>query len=262
MIVTLLTDFGTADYYVAAMKGAILSRAPRATIVDLTHEIPPQDIHQAAFTTLAAYRTFPAKTVHTVVVDPGVGSERRPIAVVAGEQFFGGPDNGVFSYVLDREPAARVFHITNERFFQQPVSTTFHGRDIFAPVAAALAGGAKPAEIGEEVRDCVRLDSVAPERVSANSLRGRILHVDRFGNCVTNFTAADLPPEQVSRGFRLMLGRQEIRSLRRHYAEAEATGEVFAIWGSAGFLEISANRESAALRLCARPGQPIDLSLA
>ena len=140
-VITLLTDFGTADYFVGAVKGAILSVNPSAIVVDITHEIPPQDIEAGAFTLLAAYKTFPAGTIHVVVIDPGVGSTRRPIIVSANEQFFVGPDNGLFTYIYDREPSHRIFHVTSDRYFRPEPSSTFHGRDIFAPVAAALSKG-------------------------------------------------------------------------------------------------------------------------
>src|ERR671926_1403848 len=129
MIISLLTDFGTSDYFVGAMKGALLSVNPDAQIVDLTHEILPQDIEAGAFTLLAAYRTFPAGTIHVAVVDPGVGSTRRPIVVSANEQFFVGPDNGLFTYIYDREPSHKVFHVTAEKYFRTDPSSTFHGRD-------------------------------------------------------------------------------------------------------------------------------------
>src|SRR5215207_1942260 len=156
-VITLLTDFGTADYFVGAVKGAILSVNPAATIVDITHEIPPQDVAAGAFTLLATYKTFPAGTIHVAVVDPGVGSTRRPIIVSANEQFFVGPDNGLFTYIYDREPSPRTFHVTADRYFRPEPSTTFHGRDIFAPVAAALSNGVAPEEFGPEIDDEVRL---------------------------------------------------------------------------------------------------------
>ena len=168
-LITLLTDFGTADYFVGAMKGVILSVNPDARIVDITHEIPPQDIAAAAFTLLAAYVAFPAQTIHLSVVDPGVGSARRPILVMAGEQFFVGPDNGIFSYVIDREPKALVFHVNNEEYFRDPVSATFHGRDIFAPVAGALSNGVKPEKLGAEIDDYVRLTPLAPDKLGRES---------------------------------------------------------------------------------------------
>nr|MBA3320351.1 SAM-dependent chlorinase/fluorinase [Pyrinomonadaceae bacterium] len=144
MIVTLLTDFGAADYFVGAVKGVLLTICPGTTIVDITHEIPAHDVEAGAFTLLAAYDSFPPGTIHVAVVDPGVGSSRRPLLVVTADYFFVGPDNGLFSYILERESATRVFHLTNQEYFRPSVSLTFHGRDIFAPVAGALAGGVAP----------------------------------------------------------------------------------------------------------------------
>src|SRR5437867_7292922 len=138
-IITLLTDFGSQDYFAAAMKGVILSINPAAQIVAITHELPPQDIHAAAFNLLATYRDFPANTIHVAVVDPGVGSTRRAILIECAGQFFIGPDNGIFTWICEREGSYRAFHLTNEIVFRHPVSTTFHGRDIFAPVPAALS---------------------------------------------------------------------------------------------------------------------------
>ena len=186
-VITLLTDFGVADYFVGSVKGVILSLNPQARIVDLTHEIPAQDIEAAAFTLLAAYKSFPKGTVHVAVVDPGVGSTRRGIAVVAADQFFVGPDNGIFSYIYERESKFSVYELSNEEFFREPVSPTFHGRDIFAPVAAALSNGVKPAKLGPRVTDPVKLAPLTPE-VRDSRILARIIHIDRFGNCVTNIT--------------------------------------------------------------------------
>jgi len=188
MIVTLLTDFGTADYFVGAMKGALLSVNPRAQVVDITHEIPPQDIEAGAFTLLAAFEAFPAGTVHVAVVDPGVGSMRRAVVVEGGGHIFVGPDNGVFGHVYERVAPFRVFHVTNEKYFRPRVSETFHGRDVFAPVAGALAGGVRAEELGPSVEDFVRLPFARPSRDAEGALVASIIHVDRFGNCVTNIT--------------------------------------------------------------------------
>ncbi len=257
MIVTLLTDFGTADYFVAAMKGVVLGRAPAARLVDVTHEVPPQDVAAAAFTLLAVYRDFPPGTVHLVVVDPGVGSARRAIVASAAGQRFVGPDNGVLGYVLDREPGARVWHLDDPRRFRHPTSATFHGRDVFAPVAAALAMGAEPGSLGSEVRDPVRLASIAVRRDPDGTVHGAVLHVDRFGNCVTTLAPGDLPAGQ-GEALRLSVGGREVRRLRAHYAGAEP-GEPFAIRGSAGFLEVSVDGASAAERLGVRRGDPVVL---
>jgi hypothetical protein len=259
--ITLLTDFGTADYFVGAMKGAILSVNPAARIFDLTHEIPPHDIHAGAFALLASYTAFPPGTIHVAVVDPGVGSARRPLVASLGGQLFVGPDNGLFSYIYERErAAARVFHLTREEYFRQPVSHTFHGRDIFAPIASALSKGVAPDGLGEEITDYARLAPSLPVESDDGSLEGSIIHIDRFGNCVTNFTREHLQPEMFERGARILINDDEIVAFHRYYAEAGATaGELFAIWGSAGFLEISANLDSAARRLQARRWQSIKL---
>jgi len=260
MLVTLLTDFGTADYYVAAMKGVILSRDPRIRLVDVSHDVPPHDVRAGAFTLMAVHRTFPPGTIHVGVVDPGVGSARRPILAIAGGQLFVGPDNGLFSHVLDREPHPRVVHLSDPGFFRHPVSPTFHGRDVFAPVAAALATGTDPGAMGEEITDFVRLDPIAPRRDPDGGVRASVVHVDRFGNCVTGISRDDLPPGAGGRGIRVEIGGREIRVLRRYFAEEGAEeGELFAIWGSAGLLEIAADRDSAARRLGVRPGDPVRL---
>lgn len=243
-VITLLTDFGTADYFVGAVKGAILSVNRRAVIVDITHEIPPQDIEAGAFTLLAAYKTFPAGTIHLGVVDPGVGSKRRPIIVSANEQFFVGPDNGLFTYVYDREPSHRIVHITSDHFFRPQPSTTFHGRDVFAPVAAALANGVAFEEFGADIDDAVRLPSLETPL--------RIIHIDRFGNCVTNITRDQAPREIVVQG-------RTITEFRRFYGEGNDEA-LFAIWGSAGFLEISVNGGSAAQVLSVKRGDPISFT--
>ena len=242
-VITLLTDFGTADYFVGAVKGAILSVNPSAVIVDITHEIPPQDVAAGAFTLLAAYKTFPAGTIHAAVVDPGVGSTRRAIIVNANEQFFVGPDNGLFTYIYDRELSHRIVHVTADRFFRPDPSTTFHGRDIFAPVAAALSNGVAIEEFGAEINDALRLPSLETPL--------RIIHVDRFGNCVTNITRDRLPREIVVNGRR-------ITEFRRFYGEADKDS-LFLIWGSAGFLEISVNGGSAAQVLDAARGDIIQV---
>ena len=253
--ITLLTDFGAADYFVGAVKGAILSVNPSAAIVDITHEVPPQNIESAAFTLLSAYQTFPAGTIHVAVVDPGVGSARRPIIVRAGEHFFVGPDNGLFTYIYDRESSYEIFHVTAEKYFRQPASTTFHGRDIFAPVAAALSLGVKAEAFGPKIVDMVRLEnSLVPEVPRDGRVNGRIIHIDRFGNCITNITRDVF---DTAKGGSLVIKGKTIRNFREFYADSDGRDELFAIWGSAGFLEISINGASAAHRLKIKTGDRV-----
>ncbi|HSS21152.1 MAG TPA: SAM-dependent chlorinase/fluorinase [Pyrinomonadaceae bacterium] len=261
-IITLLTDFGTSDYFVAALKGRILSINPRAGIVDIAHDILPQDIEAAAFTLLSACETFPPGTIHVVVVDPGVGSSRRPLAVEASKMFFVGPDNGVFSYVYERLGRRRIIHLTDDSMFFQPVSSTFHGRDVFAPVAAAISLGVKPDQMGELITDAIRLPSLRPEMLRDESVRARVIHIDRFGNCVTNITDRELTFEMIAAGATLQINGKKITSFRRYFAEGAGREKLFAVWGSAGFLEIAAQNDSAAGILKAKRGDAITAILA
>ena len=242
--ITLLTDFGTTDYFVGAMKGVILSINPQAVIADITHEIPAQDVAAGAFMLLAAYDTFPAGTIHVAVVDPGVGSERRSIIVSAGNHLFVGPDNGIFTYIYDRDPSFDAYHITATRYFRRPVSATFHGRDIFAPVAAALSNGVDPSSLGPRISDPVRLSIPAGPQ---------IIHIDRFGNLITNITR-----DQFTEGSRLSVNGRVISAFRNFFGEnVGETDEPFAIWGSTGFLEIAINGGSAAEILRVKRGDQI-----
>jgi S-adenosylmethionine hydrolase len=254
MIIALLSDFGTKDYFVGAMKGAILSVNETAKIVDITHEITPQDVISASFTLRACYRNFPKKTIFAAVVDPGVGSNRRAILVQTDDYYFVAPDNGLLSFVFDTKESFRVFELTDEIFFAEKVSRTFHGRDIFAPVAAHLSNGVPPNEFGNEVEDFIRFKTERPRRVSDRKIEAEIIHIDRFGNLITNLEQTDLPEN-----FTLEIGAKKISKLQNFFAEAE-TGEVFMILGSAGFLEIVAYQASAANLLNAKIGQKFLIS--
>jgi S-adenosylmethionine hydrolase len=257
-LITLLTDFGTEDYFVAAVKGVILASNPNARIVDMTHDIAPQDIEAGAFTLLAACPSFPPGTIHVAVVDPGVGSSRRPILIEASEQFFVGPDNGIFSYICERSSQPEIVHLTNAKYFRHPVSPTFNGRDVFAPVAAAISTGIKPSELGDKIKDYVSLKPLKAETSQSGEIIGRIIHIDRFGNCVTNITQAELTPEMIAAGAKLRLKRRVVKSFRRYFAEETGSKDkVFAIWGSAGFLEIAAAQQSAAKVLSVRRGDSV-----
>ena len=259
-IISLLTDFGDVDYFVAAMKGVILSIKREVTFVDISHEVPQHDVAAAAFTLLACYRDFPPGTIHLGVVDPGVGSDRRPIAVSTGDYTFVGPDSGLFSHVLDREPAARVIHLNREKYFRPNPSTTFHGRDIFAPVAGALASGVAVSDLGEEISDPVRLTSSLRCEAAVDGLwDAAIIHIDRFGNCITNLRREDLLSDSAD-SLIIEVNGHAITKMNRCYADAvNAADEFFAIWGSAGFLELSAYCASAAQRLGVSCGSPIRL---
>ncbi|MBI1902740.1 MAG: SAM-dependent chlorinase/fluorinase [Planctomycetia bacterium] len=262
-IVTLLTDFGTADYFVAAVKGVILGRCPGATLIDVTHDVPAHDVAAAAFTLLAVHRSFPPGTVHLAVVDPGVGSARRPIAAAAGGQLFVAPDNGLLDYVLQRESGARVHHVTAEQLFQRPTSATFQGRDVFAPVAAALAVGTAPSHLGPAIHDFVKLPPLRPATDADGVWHGSVLHVDRFGNCVTTFARDEAPGTNLKgRSFRLTVGSRAVTELREFYAAGgESPEALFAIWGSAGFLEVSAWRDSAARLTGVKRGDAVALRM-
>jgi S-adenosylmethionine hydrolase len=257
-ILSLLTDFGTTDYFVGAMKGAILSVNADARIIDITHEIPPHDIYAGAFALLAAYSSFPRRTIHVAVVDPGVGSERRPILVTTRDYYFVGPDNGLFGYVYEREEEVRVFHLTNDKYFRATVSNTFHGRDLFAPVAAAVSKGVAPEELGQEITDYVRLEPLAVRGLEDGRMEASVIHVDRFGNCITNLTRECLTEEMLLKRARLLIRGREITSFRKFFAEEGAgPGELFAVWGSAGFLELAAFQTSAATLLGIKRGEPV-----
>ena len=257
-LITLTTDFGQSDHYVGAMKGVILSICPRARIVDISHGVGAFEIAEAAFTLSQAYRYFPRGAVHVVVVDPGVGTSRRPILAQAAGQYFIAPDNGVLSMIYAREKH-RVRAISSVRYFLRPVSNTFHGRDIFAPVAAHLAGGIAPARFGKPIADYLRLDFDKPARTGRRAWTGAILKVDRFGNLVTNFSVEEFP-DLDKRAFQMAVGPQRIDAFARNYAE-RGPGEAFLILGSAGYYEISVSQSSAAKLLGCAAGAPLELTL-
>ena len=251
-IVTLTTDFGTSDSYVGTMKGVILRLNPHASIVDITHGVPPQDVHSGAFQFDSASPYFPPGTIHVVVVDPGVGTERKPILVVGPDAYFICPDNGLLSYCFIRagfplprsEPFGtgpvslpkgwRAYHLNNPQFWNNPVSSTFHGRDLFAPVAGYLSRGVPPERMGVPLGE-VAAFSVPMPLEQGGQLLGSVLSVDRFGNLVTNIPAGSL----ASRGAPITIdvGGHQLRGLANSY---QAGAPLLAIIGSHGYLEISA----------------------
>jgi S-adenosyl-L-methionine hydrolase (adenosine-forming) len=260
-IITLTTDFGLNDHFIGAMKGVILETAPDAQIVDISHAVQPFDILDGALTISQAYSYFPSGTVHMVIVDPGVGTTRRPIILTGDRHLFVAPDNGVLSLVYAREERLSVRHVTAEHYFLQPRSNTFHGRDIFSPVAAFLAKGVDPDRFGEEVTDYVRFAAPRPKPVDERTLRGVVLKVDRFGNLITNITPPDIPGlfEATPPAFKIAVGgKGQVTRICANYAEG-APGEAFGILGSMGFLEIATNRGSAFQILGAGKGSEVNV---
>lgn len=257
-LITLLTDFGLEDHFVGVMKGVIAGIAPKAQVVDITHEVQPFQVGQARFLLGEAWRYFPARTIHVVVVDPGVGSERRALLAEAGGQVFIGPDNGVLSDVLAL-PKAKVRELSNRKLWLGKVSATFHGRDVFAPVAAHLAAGVTPAKTGKLITDAHRLPVPAPVRTGKRFWTGEVLHVDRFGNLITNLAAAEFP-ELGKRRVVLKVGYELIEGLSPSYASA-APGAVVAVLGSGGTIEIAINQGRADRKLGVGAGSPVDLEL-
>ena len=241
--IALLTDFGWADTYAGIMKGVILNINPDVNIVDLAHGIHPQDVLQAAVKLKSASPFFPPKTVFVSIVDPGVGSGRQAIIVKTAKHIFLAPDNGLLSLVLEQEKNFEIYSITNNAFFLKPVSNTFHGRDIFAPVAAHLSKGVEPTQFGPRVEECVRIKLPVP-RIDRRHQRveGDVIDIDVFGNLITNIELkhAAFLGETIA----IHVGGKTINKLSSSYAQVR-TGELLAIWGSRGYLEVSVNHGSA-----------------
>jgi S-adenosylmethionine hydrolase len=260
-IITLTTDFGLNDHFIGTMKGVILNIFPEARIVDINHAVQAFDVLDGALAISQAYSYFPSGAIHVVVVDPGVGTARRPILATTERHHFVAPDNGVLSLVYDREERLSVRHITAEHYFLPGPCQTFHGRDIFAPVAANLAKGVQPQNFGEEITDYVRFAAPRPKPVDERTIRGLVLRVDRFGNLITNITPQDAPQlfETPPPPFTIAVGdKGQVSRLCSHYAEG-APGEVFGILGSMGFLELATNRGSASQLLGAGKGSEVNV---
>jgi S-adenosyl-L-methionine hydrolase (adenosine-forming) len=253
-IITLTTDFGTRDWFVGTMKGIMLGINSRAAIVDLTHEIPPGDIRAGAFALMAGCRYFPKGTVHMAVVDPGVGSQRQAIAVQTVDYFFVGPDNGVLSWALPREKIKAIRQLDNPKYFLKTISRTFHGRDIFAPVAAHLSRGLSLERLGRELKDFVRLPWLKPTR-QRGEICGEILYIDHFGNAITNIEAVLVSGRR--KVTCEVIGRRKVRCpLAAFYGAVPANSPV-AVIGSSGFLEIAVNGSSAAQRFGLKIGNAL-----
>lgn len=251
-LITLTTDFGSRDWFVGTAKGVIHGIEPKAAIIDLTHEVAPGDIRAAAFALAVSCRFFPAGTVHVVVVDPGVGGTRRALAVQTRKYFFVGPDNGVLSWAMRRERIQAIHALEDSTYFLKPVSRTFHGRDVFAPAAARLCQGISIKKLGPQLRDYVRLDWPEP-KASSHGLRGEVVYIDRFGNAITNINAADLARKKA---LEIVLEGKKVCPVAETY-ESVAAGQLVAMRGSSGFLELAINGGNAARRLHIEVGAPV-----
>jgi hypothetical protein len=261
-IVTLTTDFGISDHFVGTIKGVILEINPEAEIIDISHSVQPFDVLDGALAISQAYSYFPASTVHLVVVDPGVGTARRPIILSTERHHFVAPDNGVLSLIYGREERVHVRHVSAQHYFLQPISNTFHGRDIFAPVSAYLSKGVDSEKFGEEITDYVKFNAPKPKPVDQQTLKGVVLKADRFGNLITNITPQDAPMlfGDNPSPFKIVIGKHEITDIKTSYAEGEP-GEVFAILNSMGYLEIAANRAPAAQIVGTAKGTEVSILL-
>jgi len=258
-IITLTTDYGTDDHLVGVLKGVILKINPDAQIIDITHAVTPYDLLDGALQIASAYTYFPPRTIHVVIVDPGVGTERRPILVSGQNQYFVAPDNGVLSAVFDKEQNFTVRHLTSEHYFNLPVSRTFHGRDIFAPVASWLSKNWQPASMGEVIEDFKRFAMPKPKETNG-SWKGVVLKVDSFGNLITNFRAEDLLPESLEKGeIKLQVGNHNVARMVPMFAGGNP-GEPVAYIGSSGYLEVAVNKGNAAKQLAIGRGAPVLLT--
>jgi len=260
-VVTLLTDFGERDYFVASMKGVILNINPQARIVDLSHQVGPQQVDEAAYLLKSCYRYFPEGTVHVVVVDPGVGSARRPLLVTSSRYYFVAPDNGVLTDVLQEEVSVEVREIENKQYRLDAEGATFDGRDLFAPAAAWLTRGQPPGSYGRLIRDYVRLPSQEPAW-EGQALVGRIIYVDHFGNLISNVTPLHLKEVQGKlRRSRVTIrvGGTVIEGLTSHYAEGSPDAPQ-ALINSNGQLEVFVKEGSAAEWLKLGRGERIEVS--
>ena len=250
--IALITDFGLADAYVGAMKGVILSIVPSTTIVDITHDVLPQKIDQAAYLLWSSFKFFPKGTIFVCVIDPGVGSERKILCVETDDYLFLAPDNGILKYIFHHYNKADVFEVSNEKYFADDISSTFHGRDIFAPVAAHLADGVSPSKLGDALTPefgAEWFNTIDPGK--KGTYRGKVLHIDRFGNLITDFMFENEVKSKLS----LNAGTHKIINYFSNYAEA--TGHPFMIRGSSKLLEVSLRNNNAANFLRANVNQKL-----
>jgi S-adenosyl-L-methionine hydrolase (adenosine-forming) len=259
-IITLTTDYGTSDHFVGVMKGVILSINPEVEVVDITHHVLPHDILDGALTIGQAYKYFPPKTIHVVVVDPGVGTERRPLLVAGDQHYFVAPDNGVLSSVYDQVDSLYTWNVISEHYFRHPVSKTFQGRDVFAPVAAWLSKSWQTSAFGEAITDVARF-AIPKPKTAGNTVTGLVLRIDNFGNVITNITAQDVPALVAADGkFTIRAGTSTINKVVGTFADAAANQPV-GIIGSSGYLEIALNKGSAARTLGVARGAEVTVEV-
>lgn len=254
-IITLLTDFGTRDHYVATMKGVILKINPKCLLIDISHEVNKQNIKEGAFLLDSAFSYFPKGTIHLAVIDPGVGSGRKPILFKTKNYFFIGPDNGLLTIAAERDGVRDVFELTNKKYFLPNISKTFHGRDIFAPVAAYLSLKIKPENFGKKIGSWVKLDLKEPI-LKGDKLLGEIVYIDSFGNLISNIDQKRLMSFIGSTLFNIKIKRKKISEIKQGYWEGKE-GEILALIGSRGFLEISVKNGNARTTLKAKICDPI-----
>jgi S-adenosylmethionine hydrolase len=256
--IALITDFGMADHFVGSMKAAILGVNPRAVIIDISHSIPPGDVMAAACTLLLCFRDFPKSTIFAVVVDPGVGSDRKAIVVKTGAHYFVGPDNGVLSLACERIGAPRIIRLLkNDKFFRKPISSTFHGRDIFGPVAAHLSYGASFEKFGP-LRDSFISLGLPPVVADSKRIVGAVIAIDRFGNCITSIESS---PLERLHGKKLSIAIKGSARIPFHSCYADVSkGRPLGIIGSSGFLELSINGGSAAKKYKIKRGDRVEVT--
>jgi S-adenosylmethionine hydrolase len=262
-IITLTTDFGHKDYFVGSLKGVILGINQHADIVSISHDVRSYDIRGGAYIIRSAYRYFPRFSIHVGIVDPGVGSPRRPILVVSNNYYFIGPDNGIFSYIYKEDPPVKVIEIKSEHYFLKSGGATFHGRDIFAPVAAWLSKGVEYSNLGDEITDFKAFPIPEINRSDQDSIKGEIVYIDKFGNLISNITRNDLDQLVINKGnkgLEVRIKDQIITGLKDFYGQGEAN-TIGAIINSNGYLEIFANMKSAKEALKVSIGEEITVAI-
>jgi S-adenosylmethionine hydrolase len=258
-IITLLTDFGIQDHYVASIKGVILGINPNCTLIDISHQVRPHDIHEGAFVLANASSYYPKGTIHLAVVDPGVGSPRKPILLVTRNYFFLGPDNGLLSLAAEKDGIKQAIVLGLRNFFLPRISTTFHGRDIFAPVAGHLSLGVEPSRLGNKIDSWVEIQLARPS-LRKNMLVGSVVHVDSFGNIISDIHEEQLSRFTRGRRFMIKAGKISLCELKRGYWEAKKRG-LMALFGSGGFLEISIREGNAQKILKMKRGDKIRIQI-